>query len=85
MFAEAAFLGKRGGFDIINIHAGHSWLLSQFFSPLENKRTDEYGGCAENRARFPLMVLKRIRERVGEDTILAMRFSANEMAYIHRF
>lgn len=78
-FAEAAFLGKRGGFDIINVHAGHSWLLSQFFSPLENMRNDKYGGCAENRARFPLMVMKRIRERVGKDTILAMRFSANEM------
>ena len=78
-FAEAAFLGKRGGFDIINIHAGHSWLLSQFLSPLENKRTDKYGGSVENRARFPLMVLQRIREKVGNDTIIEIRFSANEM------
>ncbi len=77
-FANAALIGKRGGFDIINIHAGHNWLLSEFFSPLTNTRTDQYGGSVENRARFPKMVLQRIREYVGEDTILHMRFSVTE-------
>mgnify|MGYP004513212111 FL=1 len=77
-FAEAALIGKRGGFDIVNIHAAHNWLLGEFFSPIENTRTDEYGGSVENRCRFPKMVLQRIREAVGEDMIIAMRFSAAE-------
>lgn len=77
-FANAALIGKRGGFDIVNIHAAHNWLLGEFFSPIENTRTDEYGGSVENRCRFPLMVLKRIREAVGEDMIISMRFSACE-------
>lgn len=77
-FANAALVGKRGGFDIVNIHAGHNWLLSSFFSPIENKRTDKYGGSVENRARFPKMVLDRVREAVGDDMIIAMRFSGCE-------
>ncbi|MCC8027560.1 MAG: FAD-dependent oxidoreductase [Clostridium sp.] len=77
-FAQAALIGKRGGFDIVNVHAGHNWLLGEFFSPIENTRTDEYGGSVENRCRFPLMVLRRIREAVGEDMIISMRFSASE-------
>ena len=52
-FAQAALIGKRGGFDIVNVHAGHNWLLGEFFSPIENTRTDEYGGSVENRCRFP--------------------------------
>lgn len=77
-FAQAALIGKRGGFDIINVHGGHNWLLGEFFSPIENKRTDQYGGSVENRCRFPLMVLRRIREAVGEDMIISMRFSGCE-------
>lgn len=77
-FANAALIGKRGGFDIVNIHAGHNWLLGEFFSPVENTRSDEYGGSVENRARFPKMVLDRIRERVGDDMIIAVRFSVTE-------
>lgn len=77
-FAQAALIGKRGGFDIVNVHGGHNWLLGEFFSPIENTRTDEYGGSVENRCRFPLMVLRRIREAVGEDMIISMRFSGCE-------
>jgi len=77
-FAEAAKIGKRGGFDIINVHAGHNWLLGAFFSPIENTRGDEYGGNVQNRARFPKMVLDRIREAVGDDMIIAVRFSGCE-------
>lgn len=77
-FANAAYIGKRGGYDIVNIHAGHNWLLSEFFSPLTNTRTDKYGGNIENRVRFPKMVFERIREKVGDDMIIQMRFSANE-------
>lgn len=78
-FASAAEVGVKGGFDIINVHAGHNWLLGQFFSPIENKRTDKYGGSVENRARFPKMVLKRIRDRVGKDIPMEIRFSASEL------
>lgn len=78
-FAEAAFIGKRAGFDVINIHAAHNWLLSEFFSPIENKRKDKYGGSVFNRARFPKMVADRIRKRVGEDMIISMRISAAEI------
>lgn len=77
-FAEAALIGKRGGFDIVNVHGGHNWLLGEFFSPIENTRTDTYGGSVKNRARFPKMVLDRIREKVGSDMIIEMRFSVNE-------
>lgn len=78
-FAEAAYIGKRAGFDVINVHAAHNWLLGEFFSPIENRREDEYGGSVENRARFPKMVMDRIRSRVGEDMIIAMRISASEI------
>ena len=74
-FAQAALIGKRGGFDMVNVHAGHNWLLGEFFSPIENTRTDEYGGSVENRCKFPLMVLRRIREAVGDDMIISMRLS----------
>lgn len=77
-FANAAWIGKRGGFDIVNVHAGHNWLLGEFFSPIENTRTDAYGGTVENRARFPKMVIDRIREKVGDDMIIEMRFSVDE-------
>lgn len=77
-FANAALLGKRGGFDMINIHAGHSWLLGSFFSPINNTRTDEYGGSWENRARFPKMVIERVRDAIGKDMLLEIRFSVNE-------
>lgn len=78
-FANAAAIGVANGYDIINIHAGHGWLMSQFFSPLDNHRTDQYGGSVINRARFPKMVLSRIRERVGEKVPIAIRFSALEL------
>lgn len=77
-FANAAVLGKRCGFDVVNIHGGHNWLLGAFFSPITNQRTDEYGGSWENRARFPRMVLQRVRDRVGDKMIIEMRFSACE-------
>lgn len=77
-FANAAYIGKRGGYDMINIHAGHSWLLGCFFSPINNTRTDEFGGSWENRARFPRMVLERVRDAIGKDMLLEMRFSVNE-------
>ncbi|MGI5971550.1 MAG: FAD-dependent oxidoreductase [Oscillospiraceae bacterium] len=78
-FAETAYQAKRYGFDMIMVHGGHGWIFTQFTSPLTNKRTDKYGGSMENRARFPIMVLDRIRERCGEDFLIEYRLSADEM------
>ncbi|HHX75042.1 MAG TPA: FAD-dependent oxidoreductase [Firmicutes bacterium] len=78
-YAAAAYRCKRAGFKMCMIHGGHGNLISQFASPLYNKRTDEYGGSLENRARFTLEVLDRVRERVGEDFVLEFRISADEI------
>ncbi len=64
-FGRSAFLAKEAGFDAVEIHAGHGYLLSQFLSPYTNHRKDKYGGTIENRMRFPAMVIRRIRELVG--------------------
>jgi len=66
-FAEAAFRLKEIGFDALEIHMGHGYLLSQFLSPRTNKRKDEYGGSIENRSRFPLEVLNAVLSRVGKE------------------
>ena len=77
-FADAAELLKIAGFDMCLLHGGHGWLLDQFISPLFNTRTDEYGGPLENRAKFPLMVIDRVRERVGDDFLIEYRMSGSE-------
>ena len=77
-FAHCAGVAKECGLDGIIIHSGHGFLFSQWVSPRFNTRTDEYGGSMENRARFPIMCLKRIREAVGDDLLIEMRFSAEE-------
>jgi 2,4-dienoyl-CoA reductase-like NADH-dependent reductase (Old Yellow Enzyme family) len=64
-FAKAAGLAVRAGFDAVEIHAGHGYLLSQFLSPWTNERKDRYGGTLENRLRFPASIIKRVREIVG--------------------
>jgi len=64
-FASAAVMAQRVGFDAIEVHSGHGYLLSQFLSPYTNKRKDIYGGSLENRMRFPAMVVRRVREAVG--------------------
>ncbi|MEE0510841.1 MAG: FAD-dependent oxidoreductase [Peptococcaceae bacterium] len=78
-YAYACLIAKRAGFDMVLLHFAHGWLMGGFLSPLVNKRTDEYGGSIENRCRFPLMVLKRIRESVGENFILECRISGDEL------
>ena len=77
-FANAAKFMKNCGFKMVMVHGGHGWLLAQFLSPATNHRTDEYGGSIENRARFPLRVLKAMREAVGEDFIIEYRLSGDE-------
>lgn len=64
---------KRCGFDGIQLHFAHGWLPHDFLSPLSNKRTDEYGGSVENRVRFPLRIVKAVREAVGNDMIIELR------------
>ena len=66
-FAAAARLARAAGFDAVEIHAGHGYLLSQFLSPWTNRRGDQYGGNLENRLRFPAAVIHRVREAVGPD------------------
>lgn len=78
-YGEAADRAQRSGFDTIEIHAGHSYLISQFLSPIYNKRTDEFGGSAENRARFAKLVMERVRQSVGPHFPIVLRFSADEL------
>ena len=59
LFVNAAERCFEAGFDAVEIHMGHGYLLNQFLSPLDNQRKDQYGGSAENRARFPARVLRR--------------------------
>jgi len=77
-FAWATEFWMASGFDTVLIHAAHGWLFPQFLSPLMNHRTDKYGGSLENRMRFPLMVLKRIRDRVGPNKAVCIRLSGSE-------
>ncbi len=77
-FATAAAFMQAAGFDGILTHSGHGWLFSQFLSPLYNKRTDQYGGSLENRARFPIEIFKSIRKRVGPEFIIEARISGSD-------
>ena len=77
-FAVAALEAKNAGFGMAMIHGGHGWLLGQFQSGATNRRKDKYGGSVENRARFPLMVVKAIREKVGDDFVVEYRMSGDE-------
>ena len=77
-FATTAEYYYHAGFDTVQIHCAHSWLLTQFLSPIVNKRTDDYGGSFENRMRFPLYVLKKVRERIGDQKTMLIRLSGSE-------
>jgi 2,4-dienoyl-CoA reductase-like NADH-dependent reductase (Old Yellow Enzyme family) len=78
-FVVAAERAIKAGFDGVELHGAHGFLLNQFFSPLLNKRGDEYGGSLENRMRFPLMVVERVRESVG-GRLLLYRLGADDLA-----
>ena len=77
-YGKAAKRAQTAGFDIVEIHAGHSYLISQFLSPTMNDRTDEFGGCAENRARFCRMVIDEVRKAVGPRMPISLRLSVDE-------
>ena len=77
-YGQAAKRAVTAGFDAVEIHAGHSYLISQFLSPVYNKRTDEFGGSAENRARFAKLVIEEVRKQVGPFFPIIVRISADE-------
>ena len=77
-YAAAAARVKKAGFDMVMVHAAHGWLIGQFFSPHTNHRTDKYGGSVENRARFAIMVLKRIRAAVGPKFPIEIRMNGRD-------
>ncbi|MDQ3267037.1 MAG: bifunctional salicylyl-CoA 5-hydroxylase/oxidoreductase [Myxococcota bacterium] len=77
-FVAAAVRSARAGFDMIELHLAHGYLLSSFLSPLSNRRTDAYGGSLENRARFPLEVFDAVRAAWPQDRPLGVRVSATD-------
>jgi mycofactocin system FadH/OYE family oxidoreductase 2 len=77
-FAGAAARVKAAGFDGVEIHGAHGYLIQEFLSPFSNERRDEYGGSLENRLRFPLEVLDAVRETVGDDFVVGLRVSVDE-------
>jgi len=78
-FGDCALRAKRAGFDGIEVHGGHGYLIAQFMSPYSNKRIDEYGGALMNRLRFPLEILANIRLKVGSDFPVMFRISGDEL------
>jgi len=77
-FGDAALRAKKAGFLAVEIHGAHGYLIDQFLNPYTNKRTDEYGGSLENRARFGCEVIKDVRSKVGSDYPVLFRMSAIE-------
>ena len=77
-FGQAARRAREAGFDAVEVHGAHGYLLTQFLSALSNVREDEYGGAMANRARFIVEVLQAVRENVGEDFPISLRISAEE-------
>ena len=77
-YARAAVNAERAGFDMIEVHCGHGYLLSGFISPLSNERTDEYGGSLENRMRFPLEVFDAVRAHWPKHKPISVRISATD-------
>lgn len=79
-YAQAARNAERAGFDMLEVHAGHGYLLSGFISPLSNQRTDAYGGSLENRLRFPLEVFDAVKANWPKHKPLSVRISATDWA-----
>ncbi|MEW6263584.1 MAG: FAD-dependent oxidoreductase [Thermodesulfobacteriota bacterium] len=77
-FVEASRRCKDAGFDFVEIHGAHGYLGTQFLSPYMNKRSDEYGGNAEGRARFLCEIIRRIKKRLGEDFVIGARINGRD-------
>jgi NADPH2 dehydrogenase len=78
-FVDAALRVKKAGFDGVEIHNCHGFLLTQFLSPLTNLRTDEYGGSLENRSRLLLEITTEVREAVGDDFLVLVRLGLDDL------
>ncbi|MEM1575289.1 MAG: FAD-dependent oxidoreductase [Nitrososphaerota archaeon] len=78
LFAKAAERAKIAGFEAIELHGAHGYLIGQFLSPLTNRRTDKYGGDINGRARFAIEIVRRIKEKLGENFPLIFRISGDE-------
>jgi 2,4-dienoyl-CoA reductase-like NADH-dependent reductase (Old Yellow Enzyme family)/thioredoxin reductase len=79
LFGDTAARVKKAGFDGVEIHGAHGYLIAEFMSTYTNKRTDEYGGCLQNRLRFPREVIEDVRAKVGPDFPILFRISADEV------
>ncbi|NPV54267.1 MAG: FAD-dependent oxidoreductase [Firmicutes bacterium] len=77
-FAEAAWRVQQAGFDAVELHGAHGYLIAQFMSPYTNKRHDRFGGSLRNRMRFPLEIIARIKEKCGDDFPVLIRYSGDE-------
>lgn len=77
-FGDTALRAKKAGFDGVEVHGAHGYLIAQFMSRYSNKRTDRYGGSLERRLRFPLEIIANIRKKCGKDFTVGFRISANE-------
>jgi 2,4-dienoyl-CoA reductase-like NADH-dependent reductase (Old Yellow Enzyme family) len=77
-FARATALARKAGFDAVEVHLAHGYLLSQFLCPATNHRRDEYGGSLENRLRFPLEVLARVREAAGSGMAVLVKLNLED-------
>ena len=77
-FVEGAELCVEAGFDAVEIHMGHGYLLNQFISPLDNRRTDEFGGGPENRVRFPARVLRAVKDAVGDRIAVLAKINVDD-------
>lgn len=78
LFGMVAFNAQRAGYDMVELHAAHGYLIGSFMSPYLNKRTDEFGGSLDNRMRFPIEITKRVKERVGLDYPVGIRINGDE-------
>ena len=78
-FGDCALRAKKAGFDGVEVHGGHGYLIAQFMSSYSNKRFDKYGGNLTNRMRLPLEIIANIRKKCGDDFPIQFRISADEM------
>src|SRR6478609_11640553 len=77
-YVAATRRADRAGFDMVEMHAAHGYLLASFITPLTNRRTDDYGGSLENRMRFPLEVYRAVRKVWPDDKPISVRISAHD-------
>lgn len=77
-YVDGAFRAKEAGYDGVELHGAHQYMIAQFMSPHSNKRLDEFGGHFQNRMRFPTEIIKKIKEKCGKDFPVSIRISAEE-------